>query len=270
MPGAESIVDGCYGRTLRLPHGNGTAALRPGPSHVDATLRLADLRDLPVAVSRLRRLLDLDADPAAVHAALGSDPDLAATVAGVPGIRVAGSVDGAETLLRAVLGQQVSVAAARTAAARLTTALGEPLDSPDGGLTRLFPTAAAVAERGATVLPGPRRRIDTVCSVAAALASGDLVVDPGRDPEELRVALEAVPGIGPWTAGYVVLRVLGAPDLLLEGDLAIRRGAAALGLPSDGDGLRRRAHHWRPWRSYAGAHLWRAAAQPVARKERSA
>lgn len=270
VPGVESVADGCYSRTLRLPHNSGTATLRPGPSHVDATLRLADLRDLPVAVSRLRRLLDLDADPAAVHAVLSSDPDLATTVAEVPGIRVAGTVDGAETLLRAVLGQQVSVAAARTSAARLATALGEPLESPDGGLTRLFPTAATVAEHGATALSGPRRRIDAVRGIAAAIASGDLVVDPGRDPEQLRAELETVPGIGPWTAGYVVLRVLGATDLLLTDDLAIRRGAAALGLPSDLDALRRRARRWRPWRSYAGAHLWRAAARPAARKERSA
>ncbi|MPZ66049.1 MAG: helix-turn-helix domain-containing protein [Pseudonocardiaceae bacterium] len=270
VPGVESVDNGgCYARTLRLPHGHGTAALRPGPSHVDATLRLADLRDLPVAVSRLRRLADLDADPAAVREALGCDPALAATVADVPGIRVAGTVDGAETLLRAVLGQQVSVAAARTAAARLTTTLGEPLASPDGGLTRLFPTATAVAEQGATVLSGPRRRIDAVRSVAVSIAAGDLVVDSGRDPDELRAELKAMPGIGPWTAGYVVLRVLGATDLLLEVDLGIRQGAAALGLPSDVDGLRRRARRWRPWRSYAGAHLWRAAAL-AARKDRTA
>jgi AraC family transcriptional regulator of adaptative response / DNA-3-methyladenine glycosylase II len=270
VPGVESVDDKCYGRTLRLPNGSGTVALRPAPSHVDATLRLADLRDLPVAVSRLRRLLDLDADPAAVRDVLGSDPDLAATVTEIPGIRVAGTVDGAETLLRAVLGQQVSVAAARTSAARLTAALGESLDSPDGRLTRLFPTASAVAEYGATVLSGPRRRIDAVRSVAAAIAAGDLVVDPGRDPAELRSELEAVPGIGPWTAGHVVLRVLGDTDLLLEADLGIRRGAATLGLPSDVDGLRRRARRWRPWRSYSGAHLWRAAAQSAAGKERSA
>ncbi len=270
VPGVEALADGCYGRTLRLPHGIGTAALRPGQSHVDTTLRLADLRDLPVAVSRLRRLADLDADPAAVRAALGSDSDLAATVADVPGIRVAGTVDGAETLLRAVLGQQVSIAAARTAAARLTAALGEPLAVPDGALTRLFPTATAVAEHGATVLSGPRRRIDAVRRIAAAIASGDLMVDPGRDPGELRAELEAVPGVGPWTAGHVVLRVLGDTDLLLEADLGIRQGAAVLGLPSDVDGLRRRARRWRPWRSYAGAHLWRAAAQSAARKERTA
>ncbi|MGH3978158.1 MAG: DNA-3-methyladenine glycosylase 2 family protein [Pseudonocardiaceae bacterium] len=264
VPGVESAGDGCYARTLRLPHGMATATLHPGPSHVDCTLRLSELRDLPVAVSRLRRLLDLDADPSAVDTALSADPHLAGTVAATPGIRVPGSVDGAEMVLRAVLGQQVSVAAARTAAGRLAAALGEPVDeqleSPDGQLTRLFPCAAAVAERADEVLTGPRRRIAAVRSVAAALAGGELVVDPGRDPEELRTALEALPGLGPWTAGYVVLRVLGATDVLLHDDLAVRRGAAAIDLPSDVDGLRRYARRWRPWRSYAGMHLWRAAA----------
>ncbi|MQA16859.1 MAG: helix-turn-helix domain-containing protein [Pseudonocardiaceae bacterium] len=269
VPGVESAADG-YARTLRLPHGSGTAALRLGPSRVDATLRLAELRDLPVAVSRLRRLLDLDADPAAVDAVLGADPDLTGAVGAAPGIRVPGSVDGTETLLRAVLGQQVSVAAARTAAARLTAALGEAVDTPDAQLSRLFPTAAAIAEHGAAVLTGPQRRIEAVRTVAAAIAEGDLAVDPGRDPDALRAELQALPGIGPWTAGYVVLRVLGATDVLLETDLGIRRGAAALNLPSDVDGLRRHARRWRPWRSYAGMHLWRVAAEPAGRREQTA
>jgi AraC family transcriptional regulator of adaptative response / DNA-3-methyladenine glycosylase II len=183
---------------------------------------------------------------------------------------VPGTVDGAETVLRAVLGQQVSVAAARTAAARLTAALGTPLQTPDGALTRLFPTPEVVAEHAAEVLTGPRRRIEAVRTVAAALAGGELVVDTGRDPEQLRAELEALPGLGPWTAGYVVLRVLGGTDELLHGDLAVRRGAAWLGLPSDMDGLRTYARRWRPWRSYAGMHLGRAAAQGAVRRERTA
>ncbi|MGH4006166.1 MAG: AlkA N-terminal domain-containing protein, partial [Pseudonocardiaceae bacterium] len=209
VPGVECATDGGYARTLRLPHGPGAAAVRLTPSHWDCTLRLGDLRDLPVAVSRLRRLLDADADPCAVDQVLGADPALSTAVAGQPGIRVPGTVDGAETVLRAVLGQQVTVASARTSAARLVAALGEPmpgepvLDSP----SLLFPAPAQIAEHAAELLTGPRRRIQTVRAVAAALAAGDLVVDPGRDPEELRAELEAIPGIGPWTAGYVALRV---------------------------------------------------------------
>jgi AraC family transcriptional regulator of adaptative response / DNA-3-methyladenine glycosylase II len=147
-------------------------------------------------------------------------------------------------------------------------ALGEPMATPDGELTRLFPTPAAVAERAGDVLTGPRRRIEAIRAAAAELASGDLIVDAGRDPEELRAQLRTIPGIGPWTADYVVLRVLGATDVLLTTDLAIRRGATALGLPAHPDGLARWARRWQPWRSYAGMHLWRAAAVPAPRLPR--
>jgi AraC family transcriptional regulator, regulatory protein of adaptative response / DNA-3-methyladenine glycosylase II len=260
LDAVETVSDGVYRRTLRLPHGAATVELRPEPAHVLATLRLANPRDLGPAVARLRRLLDLDADPVAVDDVLGADAALAPLVAATPGVRLPGTVDGVETALRAVLGQQVSVAAARTAASRLAAALGERLppglagDGPD----LLFPTAAAVAERGEEVLTGPARRVATVVCLAAAVADGSLVLDPGRDPADLRSELTALPGVGPWTAGYLAMRLLGDPDELLATDLAVRRGAAALGLPSDADGLAARAAGWAPWRSYAAVHLWRA------------
>ncbi|HEV2784457.1 MAG TPA: AlkA N-terminal domain-containing protein [Actinophytocola sp.] len=258
IPGVESVVDGSYGRTLALPHGVGTARLRPADGHVDCTLRLTDMRDLGSAVSRLRRLLDLDADPGAVDELLSADPALAGSVARTPGIRLPGSVDAAEIVTRALIGQQISVAAARTALGALTMALGEPLQTPDGDLTRLFPTPDAITERGAEVLTGPRRRIATVLEVNRALAEGDLDVHVGADPAELSVALQSFSGVGPWTAGYVQMRVLGATDVLLSTDVALRNGARALSLPSDIDTLEARARAWRPWRSYAGMHLWRA------------
>jgi AraC family transcriptional regulator of adaptative response / DNA-3-methyladenine glycosylase II len=264
VAGIESVEDGTYRRTLRLPHGAATVALDLAPApqvgHVVATLRLADPRDLGPAVARLRRLLDLDADPVAVDDLLGADPGLAPAVAAVPGIRLPGTVDGVETALRAVLNQQVSVAAARTAAKRLAAALGERLppglagDGPD----LLFPTPEAIAERGAEVLTGPQRRISTVLGLAGAVADGSLVLDPGCDPADLRATLCALPGVGPWTAGYLAMRLLGDPDELLATDLGVRRGAAALGLPSDLAGLTARATGWAPWRSYAATHLWRA------------
>ena len=276
VAGVETLGDDGFVRTLRLPHGGATVALqlpdgtpagarRPATNgaaaHVTATLRLADPRDLGPAVARVRRLLDLDADPVAVDELLSADPGLAQAVEEVPGIRLPGSVDGAETAIRTLLGQQVSVAAARTAAARLTEALGERLPpalaSP--GAELLFPTPAAVAEHGADVLTGPARRIASVCTVAAALADGTLALDPGRDPADLRAELLALPGVGPWTAGYLAMRVLGDPDELLAEDLGVRRGAAALDLPSDIPGLTARAATWRPWRSYAATHLWRRA-----------
>ena len=211
-------------------------------------------------MSRLRRLFDLDADPVAVDEVLGADPSLAPSVAAVPGIRVPGSVDGAELVLRALLGQQVTVAAARTAAMKLTAALGEPLATPDGELTTLFPTPAAVADHAPELIGGPRRRLDTIVAVCRALADGELDVHVGADPVELDRSLQAMPGVGPWTAGYVALRVLGATDVLLSTDVAVRKGAAALGLPAAADALTARSTAWAPWRSYAGMHLWRAAA----------
>jgi AraC family transcriptional regulator of adaptative response / DNA-3-methyladenine glycosylase II len=263
LDGVEQLGPGGYRRTLRLPHGAATVALllAADATHVTATLRLADPRDLGPAVARLRRLLDLDADPVAVDELLGADPALAARVAAVPGIRLPGTVDGAETALRAVLGQQVSVAAARTAGSRLAAALGDrlPAELSQDGPDLLFPTPATIAERGREVLRGPGRRIDTVVGLCAAIAAGELVLDAGRDPADLRADLVALPGIGPWTAGYLSMRVLGDPDELLATDLAVRRGAAALGLPSDVDGLTARSENWMPWRSYAATHLWRNA-----------
>jgi AraC family transcriptional regulator, regulatory protein of adaptative response / DNA-3-methyladenine glycosylase II len=259
VSGVESVVDGSYARTLRLPHGLGTAWLQPADGHIDCVVKLADMRDLGSAVARLRRLLDLDADPGAIDELLSSDLVLAPLVAATPGIRLPGSVDGAEIVTRALIGQQISVAAARTALGALTAALGEPVEAPDGELTHLFPTPAAIASHGAEVLRGPRRRIDTIVAVNAALADGTLDVHVGADPYELSESLQAFAGVGPWTAGYIQMRVLGATDVLLTTDVAVRNGATALGLPSDVDGLAQRGRAWRPWRSYAGMHLWRAA-----------
>lgn len=277
VDGVESVREDGYRRTLRLPHGPASVHLdlTAAPGAVGATLRLADPRDLDPAVARLRRLLDLDADPQAVDAALGADPALAAAVAATPGVRLAGSVDGAETAVRTVLGQQVSVAAARTAAARMTAVLGErvppELCPGDGDPHLLFPDAATVAARGREVLTGPARRIATVVGLCERIASGAVVLAPGREPGELRAELTALPGLGPWSAGYLAMRVLGDPDELLASDLAVRRGAEALGLPGDAAGLEARAARWAPWRSYAATHLWRAAASaPTLTRRRTA
>jgi AraC family transcriptional regulator of adaptative response / DNA-3-methyladenine glycosylase II len=263
IPGVEEGSATGYGRTLRLAHGSGAVSLTPKADHVRCELRLTDLRDLSSAVSRVRRLLDLDADPEAVTRVLGADPALAPVVAAVPGIRVPGAVDGFELVLRAMLGQQVSVAAARTAAGQLAEALGERLPTVEdetsmAALTTLFPTAEQVAEHGSEVLRGPRKRIDAIVAVATAVAEGKVEIHVGRDPEELRTELLALPGIGPWTADYVLMRVLGVPDVLLTGDLVLRKGAATLGIPDDVEGLIERSQAWKPWRSYAGMYLWRA------------
>lgn len=260
LSGVEDVGPDHYSRALRLPHGTGITLLRPRHNHIACTLQLTDLRDLAPAVSRLRRLLDLDADPLAVQEVLAVDPALAPSIQRTPGVRVPGSVDGTETVIRAVIGQQVSVAAARKATEHLATALGEPLTHPEGAITNLFPSASTLAAQAAEVLTGPRRRIETVLLVSEALAAGTLEIHPGRDEATLRADLQSIPGIGPWTANYVTMRVLGAPDTLLADDLALRRGAAALGLPDDTIALRAHANRWSPWRSYAGMHLWQAAA----------
>ncbi|MEU6269491.1 AlkA N-terminal domain-containing protein [Saccharopolyspora shandongensis] len=260
LTGLEDAGPDHYTRALRLPYGTGVATLRPHEKYVACTLRLTDLRDLGSAVSRLRRLLDLDADPAAIGEALGADPALRSAIARTPGVRVPGSVDGLEVLVRAVIGQQISVAAARKTTERLVTALGEPLAHPEGAVTTLFPTPEVLAERALEVLPGPRRRAETVRAVAAAVADGSLALHTGRDEAELREDLESICGIGPWTSSYVAMRVLGSPDVLLTGDLALRRGAGVLGLSEDPAAIQAHARRWSPWRSYAGVLLWEAAA----------
>jgi AraC family transcriptional regulator of adaptative response / DNA-3-methyladenine glycosylase II len=251
VPGLEEWDGTTFARVLDLPHGPAVVRLSPGEgAAVTARLRLAELRDLGAAVTRCRRMLDLDADPAAVDDVLGADPALAAVVASAPGRRVPASPDADELAIRAVLGQQVSVAGARTLTARLLP-MGAPLAEPVGTLTHAFPRAATLADADLTAvgLTGARRR--TVSALAAALTSGDIALDPGADREEATRALLAVPGIGPWTAALVGLRGLADPDVWLPGDLALRRSLAALG-SSDTEA----ASRWRPWRSYAVLHLW--------------
>src|SRR5690606_24199612 len=215
------------------------------------------------AVARCRRLLDADADPEGIAAILGADPALTAAVAAAPGLRLPGAVDGPEVLVRALVGQQVSVAAARTALGRITAAVGERVDSQVPGLTPLFPAPAGIAALGPSGIGGPRRRAEAIAHAAADMDSGRLRVDAGRRTEHLTADLVARPGIGPWTAGYVAMRVLGDPDVLLTGDLALRHGAAALHLPDAPTALAAHAERWRPFRSYAGMYLWRNCPPPT-------
>ena len=256
IPGVEEVVGDVYRRTLRLPHGPAVIEASDDGATVRCRLALGDPRDLGPAVARVRRLLDLDADPVAVHDVIGRDPVLGSLVRANPGRRAPGAVDGAELALRAVIGQQVSVAAARTVAGRLTRAAGTPLETPSGGLTHLFPEPARIAGAADSSLPMPASRRRTVRAVAGALADGWLQLDAGVDREAALGRLRQLPGIGPWTAGYVALRALGDPDVLLDGDLGVLRAARRLGLPDDRAGLRARAERWGPWRSYATYHLW--------------
>jgi AraC family transcriptional regulator of adaptative response / DNA-3-methyladenine glycosylase II len=256
VPGIEEVVDGTYRRTLRLSRGPAVIELTPGPDHVRCAVRLSDLRDLASAVQRSRRLMDLDADPVAVADLLEADALLAPLVVKSPGRRSPGHVDGAELAVRAVLGQQVSVVAARTHTARLVRAAGTALPQPDGGLTHLFPEADAVAgaEPDSLAMPESRRR--TLRVLAGHLADGSITIDAGADRREVEAQLTALPGIGPWTAAYIALRGLGDPDVFLPSDLGVRRALERLGIAADPASAAARAQAWRPWRSYALHHLW--------------
>jgi AraC family transcriptional regulator of adaptative response / DNA-3-methyladenine glycosylase II len=261
VPGVEEWHDGCYRRTLDLPHGPGIVSLRPPPASlasgfVAARLRLTDLRDLPVAIARCRRMLDLDADPIAVDEVLGADPALATEVARAPGRRVPRTVDGAEFAVRAVLGQQVSTAAARTHAARLVLAHGTPVDDPDGGLTHLFPSVESLSAIRPETLAMPASRRTTLLGLLAALRSGALDVGPGADQAAARAGLAELPGIGPWTTEVIAMRALGDPDAFPATDLGVRQAADALGLPRPQAAFVHRSRAWAPWRSYAVQYLW--------------
>ncbi|MGX1134317.1 AraC family transcriptional regulator of adaptative response / DNA-3-methyladenine glycosylase II [Streptomyces glaucescens] len=263
VPGVEEWRDGAYRRTLRLPYGHGIAALTPEPDHIACRLTLSDLRDLPVAISRCRRMLDLDADPVAIDDQLRTDPVLAPLVDKAPGRRVPRTVDEAEFAVRAVLGQQVSTAAARTHAARLVAAHGETVDDPEGGLTHLFPSPDALAAVDPESLAMPRTRRTTFTTLVGELASGKLHLGVESDWAEARARLLALPGFGPWTVDVVAMRALGDPDAFLPTDLGIRRAAAELGLPGTPAALTARAAAWRPWRAYAVQYLWATDSHPI-------
>jgi AraC family transcriptional regulator of adaptative response / DNA-3-methyladenine glycosylase II len=229
VPGVEEVADGAYRRSLR---GGGVLELRAGEGWVEAS---GD-------VAAARAVLRLDADPSAIERALGPDPLLGPPVRAAPGRRVPGHPDRAELAVRALLGQQVSVAAARTLAGRLVRELGEPLAEPSGGVTHRFPTPSALAALDPHRLPMPRARGRALVSLAAALATGEPVD-------------ERLPGIGPWTTAYVALRS-GDDDAFLPTDLGVRHGLAALG--ADPRRAAELAEAWRPYRGFAVAHLWAA------------
>ncbi len=262
VPGVESYIDGTFLRSLDLPHGEGIVELTPGDGCVRSTFYLQDLRDLTAAVTRCRRLLDLDADPVAVDETLSLDPLLRPSVQRTPGKRMPGAVDGAELAVRGVIGQQISVAGARTVTGRLVGAAGRRLINPRPTVTHLFPTAEEIisADDSVFAMPGSRRR--TLGSLAAAIAKGTLRINPGEDPDEVERGLLGLPGIGPWTTAYVSMRALGHPDAFLPTDLGVRRGIARLGHRDDIETVNRLAEKWRPWRAYAMAHLWAMPIEP--------
>jgi len=248
VPGVEdATTPGVYRRVLGTAHGPAVVALQSGAGHVTARLRLADLSDLGSVVAKLRRLLDADADPVAVDGVLAADPAMAALVAARPGLRVPGAVDGFELAVRAILGQQVSVAAAVTLAGRVVVACGQELADPEPGLERAFPTPAAVADADLEGLGLTGARARALRVLGAEAASGRLQIDPGADRAQVRARLLALPGIGTWTVEYIAMRALADPDAWPATDLVLRRQVAARNA---------QPQRWQPWRAYGAVHLW--------------
>jgi AraC family transcriptional regulator of adaptative response / DNA-3-methyladenine glycosylase II len=256
VSGVEQALRGAYRRSLRLPHGVGIVELRPGERHVQARFWLEDLRDLAAGMQRSRTLLDLDSDPDALTDVLGRDALLGPIVRASPGRRVIGHVDSDELAIRAVLGQQISLAGARRLLARLVREHGEPLARPSGALTHTFPTADALARVSVGQLPMPRSRAQALHALATALASRELVLDQGADRAQARRQLAEMTGIGPWTVEYVAMRALRDPDAFPASDLGIRRAIERLGQDGRPSSLQRLSERWRPYRAYAVQHLW--------------
>lgn len=253
VAGVEEASEACFSRTIRLEGGPAWFRIRRDRGLM-LDLDTTDAGDVDGLIALVRRVFDLDTDGSAVDGALSAIPEVAPLVARVPGIRVPGAADPFEMLIRAMVGQQISVAAARTHLSRLADELGERVTL--GGRRRiLFPTAAAIAARGSEVLRGPATRVRAIVGAAEAVASGELVLGGSVSRE----ALLALPGVGPWTADYVRMRLARDPDLMLTGDLALRAGATAAGIPSDPRALGQWAGRAAPWQSYLSAHLWRQA-----------
>jgi AraC family transcriptional regulator of adaptative response / DNA-3-methyladenine glycosylase II len=256
VPGTEAVHAGGYSRSLRLSRGNGVVSVVVAGGSVSCTLVLDDVADVQAAVQRTRRLLDLDSDPTLVDEHLASDPLLAPLVAKRPGLRAPGHPDGTELLVRAVLGQQVSVAGARTLASRLVAAHGEPLANPVGAVTHVFPSAATIAALRPEDFAMPRARGAALIEACAHVADGRIVLDAGSDRDDTVAALQALRGIGPWTAGYVAMRALGHPDVFLPTDIGVRNALVGLGVDGSPKSAAALSERWRPWRSYALHHLW--------------
>jgi AraC family transcriptional regulator, regulatory protein of adaptative response / DNA-3-methyladenine glycosylase II len=262
IPGVEDASASSYARTLTMPHGTAVVELAPADRHINARLHLDDLPDLGPAVQRCRRLLDLDADGCAIVEQFAADPVLGPLARANPGQRVAGTVDPHELAIRAVVGQQVSVRAARSVLGQLVQSYGKPV-TPAGAfgdrvLTHQFPDAETIASVDPADLRMPRRRAHAVVTLARALADGVLNLDSGTDPDRAYASLLDLPGIGRWTASYILMRGLGHPDVMLVDDLAVQRALGQVrhdATTPSASAVADASHAWRPWRSYAVAYL---------------
>lgn len=272
IPGVEQVCEGTYRRTLAIGGVRGTIEVAPCEHApvLRVAIRVSDVAVLSDVVARVRRVFDLEAEPRAIAAHLARDPLLAALVAARPGLRVPGGWDGFELAVRAILGQQVSVAGARTLAARLVAQHGEPLAdaSADGDLTHAFPTPARLADADPSSLGVPRSRGEALRALARAARDDARLFGTAQSLEDAVARLRALPGVGEWTAQYVALRALREPDAFPADDLGLQRALAGEdGRRPAARELASRAEPWRPWRAYAAQHLWTSdAGAPVRRR----
>lgn len=261
---AVDMVQRSYTRTLRLQHGGCTLEgwfsarfFEPGSTaahEVEITISESLSAALPPVLARVRALLDLDADPQAINARIG------ASFPGSEGLRVPGTVDGFELAVRAVLGQQVTVAAARTLTTRLVALLGTPVNTPHPGLNRCFPTAASLAQTTAANLGEMgivRQRQQALLGLALSVVSGTLQLHPGADVDATMHALQELPGVGPWTANYIAMRALRWPDAFVAGDVALQNALGVRAEKSPAKAAEAASAAWRPWRSYAVIRAWK-------------
>lgn len=265
LPGVESVGEGSYARSIDAAGSDAWLRASAWPGSAPA-LRL-ELHGVPASrmhsvVVNIRRMFDLDADPQVIAATLSDDVVLEPLCRANPGLRIPGGWDGFETAVRAVLGQQVSVAAARTLAVRLVEAFGQRRSiSPEAGIDCLFPAPEALADADLSRIGLTRSRAETIRAVAHAVLDGRVDFSPGSTLDDFVARWVNVPGIGPWTAQYIALRALGHPDAFPSGDLVLRRTASTTEVAlSDGE-LEKRAQTWRPWRGYAVMQLWRDASR---------
>jgi len=258
LPGVETVEDGAYSRTAQLDGNVGIISVRHDASrrHVVLQLPARLAASLPQIAGRVRRLFDLQADPEAVKNHLSTDPRLRALVKRRPGLRVPGAWEPFEIAVRAIVGQQVSVAAARTICGRIVAQYGGPV-AKEAALTHVFPTSEKIARAQMKGLGLTTRRADTLRGISRAVASGSITFGVNGSLEGTVAQLTALPGIGPWTAQYIALRALGEPDAFPSGDLGLIRAWEALTKKdSSAKELDRAAESWRPWRAYAALHLW--------------
>jgi AraC family transcriptional regulator, regulatory protein of adaptative response / DNA-3-methyladenine glycosylase II len=262
IDGVELVANGRYCRTIAIGDAAGSVEVAPGRNCLVATIRITHVGALLSIVARLRRLFDLDADVEAIGAHLRSDAGLAPLIARRPGLRAPGAWDGFELAVRAILGQQITVAAARRLAGRLAARAGARVTPEISGhepLTRVFPTPAQLVAADLSYFGMPRARVQALQALARAAGADDKLLDPLGTSDAVVERLLALPGFGPWSAQYWALRVLRDSDAFPAGDVALLRSpAVANGARLSPEALLERAEAWRPWRAYAAQHLWTA------------